>query len=296
MPETVPQESFTPLAAGVRAVGRMASFIKVSHTLFSLPLVFAGLFLGADGWPDARTLVLALVAAAGARTAAMALNRLIDHRIDALNARTRGRELPAGRLSLAQGWAVVTFGLVLYLGAAAALDPFLLAISPIPLVVFVGYPYLKRFTPLCHLGVGLALGLSPLGGWLAVERAWSSSIEVLPLVLFGLFWVAGFDIIYATLDLDFDRAHGIHSIPARFGKANAIRISALFHLAAWLCLVLLFWQAGWTAWTWIPLAAVAAALYAENRMAEHVELAFFKLNIVVGFVVLAAVAVGIFWP
>ena len=294
MQETLPNS--TAAVSAAETLSSMGTFIKVSHTLFSLPLVFAGLFLGAGGWPDARTLVLALVAAAGARTSAMALNRIIDRKIDAKNARTRTRELPSGRLSLSQGWGVVTVGGALYLAAARALGPFLLAISPIPLVVFVAYPYLKRFTPLCHLGVGVALGLSPWAGWLAVKQTWSGSGEVLPLVLFGVLWVAGFDIIYATLDLEFDRAHGVHSVPASLGERRAIQVSGLLHAIAWLALALLWFQAGWTLWAWVPLLAVALVLYLEHRLAEHVEIAFFNLNIVVGFVVLALVLTGVFWP
>ncbi|MEZ4649575.1 MAG: UbiA-like polyprenyltransferase [Candidatus Eisenbacteria bacterium] len=292
-------ETISPPATatgGIRNLEAMGSFIKISHTLFSLPLVFAGLFVGAQGWPDLRTTVLALVAAAGARTSAMALNRIIDRRIDALNARTRVRELPSGRLSLSHAWMVTLFGGVLYLAAAWALGPFILAISPIPLVVFVAYPYLKRFTPLCHFGVGIALGLSPWAGWLAVRQTWSGSEEILPLAIFGVLWVAGFDIIYATLDTEFDRAHGVHSIPARLGKHGAIRVSGWVHVFAWLALALLWLRSGWTAWALLPLSAVALTLYMEHRMAENVELAFFNLNIVVGFVVLAFVSMGVFWP
>jgi len=293
MQVTLPNSAASVGAAGT--LSSMGTFIKVSHTLFSLPLVFAGLFLGAGGWPAPRTLALALVAAAGARTAAMALNRIIDRKIDAQNTRTRSRELPSGRLSLGQGWSVVAVGGALYIGAAWALGPFILAISPIPLIVFVAYPYLKRFTPLCHFGVGVALGLSPWAGWLAVHQTWSGSGEVLPLVLFGVFWVAGFDIIYATLDVEFDRAHGVHSIPASLGRRRAIQASGLLHTVAWLGLVLLWFQANWTQWAWIPLLAVALVLYLEHRLAERVEIAFFNLNIVVGFVVLAVVITGVFW-
>ncbi|MCA9756821.1 MAG: putative 4-hydroxybenzoate polyprenyltransferase [Candidatus Eisenbacteria bacterium] len=292
-------ETISPPASasgGIRDLAAMGSFIKISHTLFSLPLVFAGLFVGAGGWPDLRTLVLALVAAAGARTSAMALNRIIDRKIDAQNARTRVRELPSGRLSLSRAWAVTVFGGALYLAAAWALGPFILAISPIPLVVFVAYPYLKRFTPLCHFGVGIALGLSPWAGWLAVRQTWSGSAEILPLAVFGVLWVAGFDIIYATLDRDFDRAHGVHSIPARLGNRGAIRVSGWVHVLAWLSLALLWVTSGWTAWALVPLGAVAVTLFMEHRMAENVELAFFNLNIVVGFVVLAFVSIGVFWP
>ncbi len=295
IPGSAPGPSPETAIPGLRTLGAMGRFIKVSHTLFSLPLVFGGLFLGAGGWPELRILGLAFIAAAGARTAAMALNRIIDRKIDAQNARTAVRELPSGQLSMAQGWGVAGFGIVLYLAAAAALGPFILAWSPLPLAVFVLYPYLKRFTYLCHFGVGLALGLSPVGGWLAVRQTWAGVEEVLPLGIFGVLWVAGFDIIYATLDIDFDRQTGIHSIPARFGKATALRISAALHLVAWACLVLLWWQSGWTPWSWVPLLLSGLVLVIEQRLAEKVELAFFNLNIVVGFAVLAFVACGVFF-
>jgi 4-hydroxybenzoate polyprenyltransferase len=273
---------------------RMGRFIKISHTLFSLPLVFAGLFLAADGVPPIRILLLALIAAAGARTAAMALNRIIDREIDAKNARTAQRELPAGQLRLSQAWMVAAVGILAYLGAATALSPFLLAISPIPLAVFVAYPYLKRFTPLCHFGVGLALGLSPLGGWLAVRQNWSGITEVAPLGLFGLLWVAGFDIIYATLDVDFDRRHGVHSIPARVGAKRAITISGLVHFLAFLSLLLLWWVRAWPGWVLAGAGLVGLLLYVEHRLAEQVELAFFNMNIVIGFACLAFVSAGVF--
>ncbi|MEZ4652661.1 MAG: UbiA-like polyprenyltransferase [Candidatus Eisenbacteria bacterium] len=274
---------------------QMGRFIKISHTLFSLPLVFAGMFLAAGGAPSWRTTAFALLAAAGARTAAMALNRIIDREIDAKNARTANRELPSGALRLSQAWLVTAAGLLAYLLGAAALSPFLLAISPIPLAVFVAYPYLKRFTPLCHFGVGLALGLSPLGGWLAVRQTWSGIEEVAPLGLFGMLWVAGFDIIYATLDIDFDRLHGIHSIPARVGQSRAITISGWVHLAAFAGLLLLWWQHGWPTWTLAGVGVVGLLLWVEHRLAERVELAFFNMNIVIGFAVLAFVSAGVFF-
>ena len=272
----------------------MGRFIKISHTLFSLPLVFAGMFLAADGMPALRILLLALLAAAGARTAAMALNRIIDREIDAKNARTSQRELPAGALHMRQAWSVAIAGVLAYLAAAAALSPFLLAISPIPLAVFVIYPYLKRFTLLCHFGVGLALGLSPLGGWLAVRQTWHGIEEVALLGLFGLLWVAGFDIIYATLDVDFDRRHGIHSIPARVGRERAVAISGIVHFLAWIALLLLHVQHRWPLWVLAGAGLVGLLLYVEHRLAEQVELAFFNMNIVIGFAVLAFVSAGVF--
>jgi 4-hydroxybenzoate polyprenyltransferase len=280
-------------APDVPAIVRMGHFIRVSHTFFSLPLVIAGMAIAADGWPGPRIFLLALVAAAGARTAAMALNRIIDREIDARNARTARRELPAGGLSLAQAWGVAVAGVVLYLAAAAILSPFLLAISPIPLVVFVGYPYLKRWTPYCHFGVGLALGLSPLGGWLAVVQSWRGVEEILPLVLFGTLWVAGFDVTYATLDLEFDRAHGLRSIPESLGRDRALRISFLLHAVAFLGLLGLWRMQRWSPWSLVLLALVGGLLYTEHRLASVVESAFFRINIWVGFAVLAFAIAGI---
>ena len=184
---------------GWRALAAYARFVRVAHTLFSLPLIIAGMLVAADGLhragaasrlPSLRAVLLVFVAAAGARTAALALNRIIDRRIDALNPRTAARELPSGRITTAQAWGVTAAGLVLYFAAAALLTRpggrLTLMLSPIPLVVFTGYPFLKRFTPLCHLGVGLGLALSPLGGWVAVTQSFAGLSQVLPLALFGL--------------------------------------------------------------------------------------------------------------
>lgn len=272
----------------------MGRFIKISHTLFSLPLVVAGLVVGAQGWPGARTFVLTLIAAAGARTCAMALNRIIDREIDAKNARTATRELPSGALSLAQAWLVAGAGFVIYEIAAALLGWFLVLWSWLPLVVFVGYPYMKRFTPLCHFGVGMGLGLSALAGWLAVRQTWSGAIDVAPLALFGMFWVAGFDIIYATLDVEVDRKQNIRSIPAAFGVSEARRMSSIVHVAAMAGLLWMWIRHGWGTPSLFALLVVGALLWIEQRLAHRVELAFFHLNIVVGFAALACVLLGVF--
>jgi 4-hydroxybenzoate polyprenyltransferase len=279
------------VTGSIRAYGH---FVRVSHTLFSLPLVIGGMLIGARGTPSARVFLLVLAAAAGARTTAMALNRIIDREIDARNPRTAVRELPQGRLTLLQAWGVVAAGLALYLTAAGILGKLLLLLAPIPLVVFIGYPYLKRFTPLCHLGVGLGLALSPLGGWVAVTQSLRGWETILPLGLFGLFWVAGFDVIYSTLDEEFDRSCGIHSLPAAIGREGALRISFWLHLLALLSLLSLWWENGWSRWCLAPLAPAAFLLWLEQRLARNVELAFFRINILVGFAVLAFVATGVF--
>jgi 4-hydroxybenzoate polyprenyltransferase len=273
----------------LRTYGR---FVRLAHTVFSLPLVSAGMLIGARGWPPLKVFLLVLVAAAGARTTALALNRIIDRQIDARNPRTAVRELPSGAMTLGQAWGVLLAGLAAYLVAAALLGRFILLLSPIPLIVFAGYPYLKRFTPLCHLGVGLGLGLSPLGGWVAVTSSLHGLGQVLPLGLFGLFWVAGFDVIYATLDEEFDRACGVHSLPATLGRGGALAISFWLHLFAVLSLLALWWVNSWSRWSLALLVPAAFLLWLEQRLAANVELAFFRINIVVGFAVLVFVAAG----
>jgi 4-hydroxybenzoate polyprenyltransferase len=293
-------------ARGWPAVATYARFVRVAHTLFSLPLVIAGMLVAAAGLhragaearlPSLRAVLLVLLAAAGARTAALALNRIIDRRIDAQNPRTAARELPSGRMTSAQAWGVAVAGVVLYLAAAALLTRpggrLTLWLSPIPLAVFTGYPFLKRCTPLCHFGVGLGLALSPLGGWVAVTQSFAGLPQVVPLALFGLFWVSGFDVIYATLDEEFDRACGVHSLPAALGRAGALRISYWLHFTAVLCLLALWWVNGWSGLSLALLAPAAVLLWWEQRLSQVVETPFFTINILIGFAVLLFTAAGV---
>jgi 4-hydroxybenzoate polyprenyltransferase len=270
-----------------------SAFIKVEHTLFSLPMLLAGALLASGGQPAWRSLGWAAIAGIGARTLAMALNRLIDHHLDAANPRTQDRELPSGRMSIGEGWAIAGVGLAIYLGACFRLPPLCLWLSPVPVVVFVTYPYLKRVTPLAHFGVGLALALAPLGAHVAVTGTLKGAAPVLLLALFTLLWVAGFDIIYSTLDEGFDRAVGLHSLPCRFGSTVALRISVLTHAVAVGALLVLYFGYLGGGVSAALLAGVAILLAAEQRLADRVSLAFFQINIVVGFVVLAFVIAGL---
>ena len=286
-----------------------ARFLKIEHTVFSLPMIFAGTLLADRAGLTVGRAAWILLAGAGARTAAMGLNRIIDRELDAANPRTAGRELPSGAMSLREACAIVALGVVTYLAAAALLSPLCLLLSPIPLAVFVLYPYLKRVTPLCHLGVGAALGLAPLGGWLAAgPRTFGEFGDGLlaPLLLaaFTLFWVAGFDVIYATLDEESDRKQGLRSLPAALGRARALRVAALLHAAGVAALVALYTIAfgGGSASSSTPaaralplafLAATIALLVVEHRSAWNVDLAFFKINILVGIAVFGFVAAGV---
>ncbi|HET6341490.1 MAG TPA: UbiA-like polyprenyltransferase [Gemmatimonadota bacterium] len=276
-------------AGRVRTWGR---FLRFEHTLFSLPMLFAGVFLGAGLRPAPRLMLLVLVAGVGARTAAMGLNRVIDRRIDAENPRTATRELPSGALALGEAWALISVGALLYLTAAWLLAPVCLVLAPIPLAVFVLYPYLKRVTPWCHLGVGLALAMAPLGGWFAARLTFEDVGPALLLAGFTLGWVAGFDVLYATLDEAHDRSAGIRSLPARYGRGTALRASRALHLGAWALLAtLVFWRLAWTV-ALLPLLAVGALLAWEQRRADDIDLAFFRINVWVGFAALATVVAG----
>lgn len=268
------------------------SFIKIEHTLFSLPMIYSGVFLASKQQPTIQLLLLVLFAAIGARLVAMTLNRIIDREIDKHNPRTIGRELPSGTMNLWEGYGVLILGLVLYVGSAKMISDFCFYLSPIPLAVFVVYPYLKRFTPLAHFGVGMGLAMGPLGGFFAVTGSIERFGEALLLPLFNLFWATGFDIIYSTLDEEFDKKAGLFSFPSRFGKKKALQISGVLHILAFIVLValVLFSLKALIAFPFLLLSGFL--LWLEQHKAEDVELAFFKINIVVGFSVLVMVLVS----
>ncbi len=280
----------------MNSIKNYSNFVKFEHTLFSLPMILAGAFLAWGGLPNLKLLLLIILAGTGARTAALAINRILDRKIDALNPRTKDRELPSGKLSLAKASAVTIAGLVLYFAAAYKICDLVLYLSPIPLVVFIIYPLMKRFTWLCHFGVGLGLALAPLGGWVAVTCSFHSIYPGVLLALFTLFWVSGFDIIYATMDEAFDREQGIYSIVARFGRGTALYISSLLHQAAFFSIAFLYFLMFKTIVAGIMVAIIGILLFLEQRKSSNVDLAFFKINILVGFSVFLFVLAGIYLP
>ena len=269
------------------------SFVKIEHTLFSLPLVYSGVFLGTGGaMPSFGVLLLVLAAATGARTVAFALNRIIDRRIDARNPRTEGRDLPSGRMTLVEAAWVMIAGMMLYFGSAWLISSFCFKLSLIPLIVFVVYPTMKRYTPLAHFGVGLGLAMGPLGGWFAVSPSLDHLLIPALLSLFTMFWVAGFDIIYATLDEEFDKKESLYSFPSRFGRERALQFSALFHLIAFGLLVILFFESVLSLLALPLLIVTGVLLYLEQKKANDVELAFFRINAIAGFAVFQMVLNG----
>jgi len=269
-----------------------ASLVKVEHTVFALPFAYVGAFLAVDGVPSAADLVWVTVAMVGARSLAMALNRLIDAGVDARNPRTAGRELPRGALV---PWQVVLFclgSLALFLVAVYQLDPLVRWLWPIPVIGFVIYPYLKRATWLCHLWLGAVDGLAPVGGWVAVTgelpwEAWALGVAV-------AFWVAGFDILYALFDLDVDRAQRLHSLPVRFGVRAAFWSSRGCHLLTVAALTAAGLGLSAGALYWIGAAAVAALLAYEHTLVSpsdwrRLDTAFFTMNGVISISLFAFV-------
>jgi 4-hydroxybenzoate polyprenyltransferase len=257
--------------------------IKFEHTIFALPFAFLGMMLAAEGWPEWRTVGWIVVAMVGARSAAMAFNRLADRHIDAANPRTADRALPRGEVSPAfvAGFVVVSAALLVF--AAWRLNPLALMLSPVALVVVLGYSYSKRFTSWSHLVLGLALAGAPLGAWIAVR----GDARPAPLLVAGavLLWVAGFDILYALQDLEFDRRRGLRSIPVRFGGTGALVVSAILHLAMLVLLALLplAYPPGLGIGWWVGVAGCAALLGWQHRVVRpgdlsRLDAAFFRAN------------------
>ena len=278
---------------GNKSTGLMAklhSFTKLEHTIFSLPLLFAGAWLGAGGMPAIKSLLLIALVGLGARTFGMAVNRILDKKIDAKNPRTKNRELPSGKLSMAQGYGVAVAGIAVYFTGCALLGPTVLKLSLVPLVPLALYSLLKRFTPLCHYGIGVCLGLAPLGAFVAVNSI-AFTPEVLLLALFTFCWISGFDIIYALMDIDFDRSNGVRSIPSALGPKGAQLVAAATHLVSFATLVLLWMSIGGML-PFIALLVSAAAFGAGYLQSIPVHVRFFPISAIAGIAGALVVLLG----
>ncbi len=255
--------------------------IKFSHSVFALPFAFTAMVLAADGIPRAGQILWIAVAMVSGRTAAMGLNRIIDRRIDAENPRTAGREIPSGKIKVTEAMVFVLISLMVFFFAAYMLNPLCLRLAPIAVFFFILYPYTKRFTWLSHVVLGVAISGAPLGAWIAIRG--SIDVDILPLCIAVVFWLAGFDVLYALQDLDFDQSRGLYSIPARFGVKRALFLSRGFHLITWSLLLVtaLVFRLG--ALYYIGLLLVAALLIHEHRLVKEDDLsklnmAFFNMN------------------
>jgi 4-hydroxybenzoate polyprenyltransferase len=266
---------------------RYARLVKIEHTVFALPFAYVGAFLAVGSAPSGHDLVWITLAMVGARSLAMALNRLVDAGIDARNPRTAGRELPSGQLSTAQVAAFCGSSLALFLVAVFQLAPKTHYLWPIPVVMFVVYPYLKRFTWLCHLWLGAADGLAPVGAWVAITNhlPWQAWVLGAAVAL----WVAGFDFFYALFDIEVDRGEGLHSIATRFGVRGAFAAARLAHLATVACLVIAGLGLSVGVLYWLGVAAVATLLVYEHLLVRpddlrRLDAAFFTMNGVISVV------------
>jgi 4-hydroxybenzoate polyprenyltransferase len=269
--------------------------IRFQHTLFALPFAYAGMLLAAGGWPGWVTFAWVTVAMAGARTTAMALNRVIDGRIDALNPRTLAREIPAGVIRPRGALTLALVGFVAFVVAGWALNPLTFALLPLATAFMVAYPYTKRFTWACHAFLGVTIGAAAAGGWIAVTGAFDAPAWWLWLGVAA--WIAGFDVVYAMLDERFDRDHGVHSVPARFG-AEAARLTAIgAHAVAWLALAVAALLTGFGPWGWAGLLAIAASFVHQHRLVAQrgaaEALRAFDANLWVGAIVLVSVALDL---
>lgn len=276
----------------IQILTKWAEFVKFQHTVFALPFALAAMVVAARenrGWPGLRVFVLVLVAMVCARTCAMAFNRIVDRKFDALNPRTANRHLPSGQITLTSAvtlCAISGFGLLV---ASFLLNPLCFYLSPIALAVICFYSLTKRFTDYTHVFLGLALALAPIGAWLAVKGANVSPVELLQMVVLGvtvILWLVGFDIIYALQDYEFDRNHGLHSLVVAWGPKNALQAAFLAHVVMLGTLFLFgllsrFRVAYLVGWIIIVVCIVLEHLIARRRSLKWINVAFFRLNAVV---------------
>ncbi|MBA2502085.1 MAG: UbiA family prenyltransferase [Pyrinomonadaceae bacterium] len=269
----------TELTGDIRTTLEM---IKIEHTLFALPFAFLGAVLAARGLPSLWQIVWITVAMVGARSTAMAFNRIVDREFDAHNPRTKGRALPAGTLSVRFAWAFTLFSALLFFLATAMLNRLTLLLAPVALLSLLLYSYMKRFSSLSHIALGWCLAIAPTGAWIAVRGGIDGFVPLL-LSLVVLLWTAGFDVLYACQDYDFDVEAGLHSVPARVGVRRALWIARLLHASAFLALVALYFNVQLGALALAGVVATGALLVYQHSLVRANDLsrlnaAFFTTN------------------
>jgi len=269
------------MSAVIHKISVYLRMIKFSHSIFALPFAFTSALIAASGMPSLRQIIWIIVAMVGARSGAMGLNRIIDMKIDSANPRTAGRELPRGVISVAEAvlFVGVSFGLLIF--AAYMLNPLCLTLSPVAIAVLFLYSYTKRFTWVSHFVLGLSISAAPLGAWIAVKGSFAP--EIIPLGLTVIFWLAGFDVLYALQDIDFDRNYGLYSIPRRFGIKKSLLLARFFHGVSFSFLVTTGVIFGLSGIYWVGMAVVACLfLYEHSLIRENdlsrLDMAFFNMN------------------
>ena len=255
--------------------------IKFSHSVFALPFAFTSALIASSGIPELRKIVWIVIAMVGARSGAMGMNRIVDRKIDSANPRTRGREIPRGAIGVFEAVLLVIVSFVFFAYAAYMLNPLCLKLSPLAIAVLIAYSYTKRFTWMSHFVLGLAISAAPLGAWMAVKG--SFDIEIIPLSIAVIFWLAGFDVLYALQDIDFDTTYGLYSMPKRFGVRKSIYFSRIFHMTSFFLLVTngMIFKLGGVYWTGMFLTA-GLFLYEHSLIREDdlskLDFAFFNMN------------------
>jgi len=300
-------------------VTKWGSFVKLSHTVFALPFALAAMVVAAretSGWPGWRVFLLVLAAMVCARTCAMAFNRIVDRKFDALNPRTRGRHLVTGEITLASAVTLCALSGAGFVAAAWGLNPACFKLSPVALFFVCFYSVTKRFTDFTHVWLGIALALAPIGAWLAVEGDFRflpgvdakgpwlpySAFVPLTLALAVVLWLVGFDIIYATQDYDFDRRQGLRSLVVRWGPMNALGVAFLAHLFMWALLAVFGALCMFRLAYWIGLTLILGLLLLEHVIARRrrdpvaINVAFFKLNGIVSCTFLAVTLSEVLFP
>jgi 4-hydroxybenzoate polyprenyltransferase len=280
----------------VGAIRHFLDAIKFEHTVFALPFAYVAMVLAAGGWPGWRIVLWVTVAMAGARTLAMSVNRLVDRWTDARNPRTRSRHLPAGLLRPGTMLAAAVASGALLMLSAWMLNPLCLQLAPLAVAFLIGYSYTKRFTWLSHWILGFTDGIAAAGGWIAVRERFDLPVFFLWFAL--TVWIAGFDLIYACQDVDFDRAEGLHSVPARFGVGAALRLARLCHVLTVVAFVALGWWMGLGWLYWAGVVAVAGLLVYEHSLVSpgdlsRLDVAFCNVNGYIAVILLAAVLGGL---
>ncbi len=255
--------------------------IQFKLTIFALPFAFTGAILAERGMPRMTVVFWVILAMVGARTCAMGFNRIVDRKFDEGNPRTAARAIPAGSVKLGEAWLMVIAAGVLFFFSCLMLNPLTLQLAPVALGLTLFYSLTKRFTFLCHLVLGAALAFSPLGGWVAVAGNLRDYPYMLSLGV--IFWVAGFDTIYACLDAEFDRSTGLYSLPSRMGKRKAFRLAGVFHIIAFLFFLLTGWQAQLNGYYYVGVVLAAGALLYQHTLVKPEDLSrihasFFSMN------------------
>ncbi len=281
----------------VRRLFLLLDSIKFEHSIFALPFAYLGMVLAARGFPSWEKILWITVAMVGARTLAMATNRVVDAHYDKLNPRTAGWAIPKGLLSRIDMGIMAASGLAAMFFAAWMLNPLCFRLAPLAVVVLVGYSWTKRFTWMSHAVLGLADGLAPAGGWIAVTA--SMDLPAILLTLAVALWIGGFDLVYACQDVDFDRRFHLHSVPARFGVAAALWASAVAHALTVLALALVGATLGLGLLYWAGLALAAALLTYEHYLVRPDDLsklsvAFFNVNGYVAVIVFVFTVGGLY--